>query len=135
MALPIAADEEAVRVRFCGVPGVNVSVAGLELTPAGSPLRVTVTAPVNPFAGTALTLTCWPVLPATSATVAGAAVSEKSGGGAVVVWDTVPQETRVKHSNRQAADAISPNPASCLGVELPIGSLSEEPVVRNGYDS
>lgn len=72
-------------VKFCGVPGVNESVAGLEVTPLGRPLRVTVTVPVNPFTGTALTLTACPAPPATIAAVAGVVVSEKSAAGGVTV--------------------------------------------------
>jgi len=80
VGLPSVAAEEAVMVTFRAVPGVSESVAGLAVTPEGSPVIVSVTIPVKPFAATAFTLTGCPILPATSATVVGVAVKEKSGG-------------------------------------------------------
>jgi hypothetical protein len=50
VALLAAAVEAAVSVTFCAVPGFNISVAGLAVTPVGSPLTATVTIPVKPFA-------------------------------------------------------------------------------------
>jgi hypothetical protein len=47
VAVPMLAEEAAVQVSVTAVPGVNVSVAGLMLTPAGSPDTATVTAPVS----------------------------------------------------------------------------------------
>jgi hypothetical protein len=79
VALPAAAVEAAVKVTFCAVPGIKVSIAGLAVTPAGNPLIATVTAPVKPFDGTALTLTTCPAPPATTEIAEGAADSEKSG--------------------------------------------------------
>ena len=56
VALPDAADDAAVIVTVCAVPGVRVNVAGLAVTPDGSPATVTVTVPVKPFCGAAFTL-------------------------------------------------------------------------------
>ena len=108
VALPDAATEAAVSVTFCAVPGVKESVAGLAVTPEGSPVIATATIPVKPLAGTAFTLIFCPWLPATIATVAGAAVSEKSCGGGEVETelDPPPQEIAARHSNKQAANAI-----------------------------
>ena len=64
VALPTVAFAAAVSVTLCAVPGVSVSVAGFAVTPVGSPLMVTITVAVNPFVGTASTLTDFPVLPA-----------------------------------------------------------------------
>jgi hypothetical protein len=108
-ALPAAAVEAAVRVTFCAVPGVNASVAGLAVTPEGSPAIVTATIPAKPFAGIAFTLICCPWPPATIAAVAGVAVSEKFAGGAVAEteFDPPPQEIGVRLRSRQAATAIA----------------------------
>jgi hypothetical protein len=104
----VTVDEEdiallaALSVMFCALPGVSVSVIGLAVTPAGSPLMVTVTIPVNPFAGTAFTLIACPKPPAVSATVIGANVIEKSAvGGGDCMFEL--QEIRAKHKSRQAA--------------------------------
>jgi hypothetical protein len=106
VALPATAVDAAVSVTFCAVPGADVSVAGLAVTPLGSPLTATVTIPVKPFAGTALTLICWPVPPETSVTVAGVEVSEKSASEFVPRWETLPQDMRARHGNRLAALTI-----------------------------
>ena len=79
MALPAAAEEPAVSVTFCAVPGVNVSVAGCAVTPDGKPVTATLTMFTKPLAGAAFTLIVCPGPPATSVTVAGEEVSEKSG--------------------------------------------------------
>ena len=81
VALPAAAFEAAVRVTFCAVPGGSVSVAGLAVTPEGSPAMVTETVPLKEFNAVARTLTGEPVVPATRVRDVGERVSEKSGGG------------------------------------------------------
>ena len=81
VALPTEAVEAALSVTFCAEPGVNISVAGMAVTPEGSPLIATVTVPVKPFAGIAFTLTVCPAPPAKSATAAGVRVIEKLGEG------------------------------------------------------
>jgi hypothetical protein len=78
VALPDAAEDAAVSVTVCGVPGIKVNVAGLAVTPDGSPATVTLTVPVKPFCAAAFTLTVWPIPPAVSVTVAGVDVSKKS---------------------------------------------------------
>lgn len=111
--LPVAAAGAAVSARFCGVPGVRVSVAGFAVTPAGRPLTATATFPVKPSAGTALTLICWAEPPAVRVRVAGEAVSEKSGGGPAgeivaaitAEWLRVP-EVPVSVTVKLAADAV-----------------------------
>jgi hypothetical protein len=47
----------AVSVVLCAVPGVSMSVAGLAVTPVGSPEIVTVTVPLKEFKAVARTLT------------------------------------------------------------------------------
>jgi hypothetical protein len=104
VALPDAAEDAAVSVTVCAVPGVKVGVAGLAVTPDGSPATETLTVPVKPFCGAAFTLTAWPAPPAVSVTVAGVEVSEKFGdrGGMTAECDPPPQESRVKSENRHA---------------------------------
>ena len=60
-----AALDAAVSVVLCAVPGVNISVAGLAVTPDGSPLIVTLTLPLKEFIAVARTLTLEPDAPAT----------------------------------------------------------------------
>jgi hypothetical protein len=61
---------------------VRVSVAGLAVTPAGSPVRVTATGLEKPFTALAETLMGIPAAPAVRVSEAGAAVRVKSGVGA-----------------------------------------------------
>ena len=75
-------------VTLCGVPGLREIVVGLAVTSAGSPLRATLTVPVNPFNAVAVTCTAWPAPPLVTLRDDGATASEKSGwggGGAVTV--------------------------------------------------
>lgn len=81
VGVPAAALLAAIRVKLCAVPGVNDNVAGLLVTPAGSPVIATATGEANPFAAVAVTLTGCPAPPAVTATVVGATLSEKSGAG------------------------------------------------------
>ena len=46
VAFPTVAFAAAVRVMFCAVPGVRLSVDGLAVTPAGRPLTFTFTVPL-----------------------------------------------------------------------------------------
>jgi hypothetical protein len=91
MTLPAAVPAEAVTVTLCAVPGVKLSVAGFTVTPVGRPVIATLTIPVKPLAGTALTLIACPVPPGISETLAGVALRVKSpaGGGGV---DPPPQD-------------------------------------------
>ena len=79
------ADAPAVRVTFCAVPGVSVNIDGLDVTPAGRPVSETLTDPENPFrALAAMEMDC-PLAPAVRLRLAGATVSEKSGGAAAAL--------------------------------------------------
>jgi hypothetical protein len=82
--LPAVAVLPAVRVTVFATPGDRVSVAGLAVTPVGSPDMATVTIPLNPLDAVAVTLTVWPAPPAVIAKVVGVAIREKSGAGAKV---------------------------------------------------
>lgn len=72
---------------------------GEAVTPAGSPEKVTLTAPVKAFNAVASTCTFEPVCPAIRFNEVGEAVSVKSGPGAatdiarltVAAWDRVPE--------------------------------------------
>src|SRR5208337_962223 len=85
----------------------SVSVGGFAVTPVGSPLIATVTIPVKPFAGTAFTLICCPMLPATSATVAGEGDNEKSAANRSPEKLRIMQDVRGRQKSRDAAKAIS----------------------------
>ncbi len=85
VAVPALAELEADMVRFWAAPGVRVSVDGLAVTPEGNPFTDAVTLEVKPFSALAVTETDFPAAPAVKLRVAGAAVSEKSGDGAVAV--------------------------------------------------
>ena len=97
VGLPGAASEAAVSVTFCAVPGVNESVAGLAVTPEGSPVIATATVPLKEFTAVARTLTCEPDVPATRVRDVGDTVRENSGGGgaAEMVSATVAEWLRV----------------------------------------
>jgi hypothetical protein len=69
----------AVKVMFCAVPAVKVSVAGVAVTPAGNPLSATVTGAENPFIALAVTLTGAPAAPPITEAVVGETPREKSG--------------------------------------------------------
>jgi hypothetical protein len=85
-------------VIVCAVPGTSVSEAGCAVTPVGSPETATVTDPVKPLAGVALTLTGSPVPPATIAMVAGEEVSVKSP--AATGLELPPQESNAKQQRK-----------------------------------
>jgi hypothetical protein len=106
VALPDAADDAAVIVTVCAVPGVRVNVAGLAVTPDGSPATVTVTVPVKPFCGAAFTLMVWPAPPAVSVTVAGVDVSEKFAVRSEVEYDPPPHDSNAMHVKRHTVEAI-----------------------------
>jgi len=99
VTLPAAAVETAVSVTLCALPGVSVSVAGLAVTPAGSPEIETATVPLNEFIAVASTFVLVPVAPADMVSEAGERVREKSAAGAVAEtvaatvteWDREPE--------------------------------------------
>jgi hypothetical protein len=81
VAVDAPVPDAAVSVVLCSVPGVSDKVAGLAVTPFGSPEMVTETVPLKEFNAVAKTLTGEPVVPATRVREVGERVSEKSGGG------------------------------------------------------
>jgi hypothetical protein len=82
VALPLTALAFAVKVTFCGVPGVRVSVDGAAVTPAGKPRPTAMfTLPLKPFTAIAVTAIGSPFAPAVSDRVVGAATRIKSGEG------------------------------------------------------
>ena len=78
------ADALAVNVMLCGVPGIRLNDEGVAVTPAGRPEIATETVPLKPLLAFALTATCWLPDPAVRAMLAGDALREKSGAGAMV---------------------------------------------------
>ncbi len=78
VAVPAAAEDPAVSVKVWAAPGVRVKVDGLAVTPAGSPLRETLTLPENPLSAVAVTEMACPVAPAVRLRVDGEAVRLKS---------------------------------------------------------
>lgn len=63
LAFPACALLPAVRVMFCGVPGVSDTDDGFAVTPAGNPLNATAVVPVKPFSAVAVSCTACPVPP------------------------------------------------------------------------
>jgi len=66
-------------VIVCGVPGARLSVAGVAVTPAGSPETDTETVPLNEFKEFASTEIGAPAPPLVMVADAGVTLSEKSG--------------------------------------------------------
>jgi hypothetical protein len=104
VAVAAPALDAAVNVVLCAVPGTSESVAGLAVTPDGSPATVTLTVPVKPFCAAAFTLTVWPMAPTVRVTVAGVDVSEKSAvrAGFTAERDPPPHDIRATSEDRQA---------------------------------
>ena len=75
----------AANVMLCGVPGARLSVAGVAVTPVGSPDSDTATIPLNAFSAFATTEICAPGAPLVIVAEAGVTPSEKSGTGGVGV--------------------------------------------------
>ena len=73
-----AAALPAVKVIFCAVPGVNVSVAGFAVTPAGRPLSATAIGAENPFMALVSHVTGSPADPPINEAVVGETLREKS---------------------------------------------------------
>jgi hypothetical protein len=139
VALPAAAEGAAVRVTFCAVPGVNESVAGLAVTPEGSPVIATETLPLKEFAAVARTLTFEPAAPATRVSDVGDTVSEKSGGGGgvetvtvtVVEWlrsPDVPVKVTVALPAAAAEAAVRVTFCAVPGVNESVAGLAVTPV-------
>ena len=80
VAFPVAALPAAVRVTFCGVPGVRLKLDGSAVTPDGRPLKATWTVALNPFAGSAFTEITSPVAPCVNVRLGGVRVRVKSFG-------------------------------------------------------
>ena len=94
--MPIVAFDAAVSAMLCGVPGVSASVAGLAVTPVGSPLSVTFTVPVKLLSAVAFIEIGCPGLPAVIDRLPGDAESAKSGAAVTVsavvaVWLKAPE--------------------------------------------
>ncbi len=74
----VAAVAAAVNVIVCVAPGLNVTEAGVAVTPAGSPVSVTATGDENPWIAATEIVTVCPAAPPVKSMVDGVAVSEKS---------------------------------------------------------
>lgn len=81
---PGAAEDEAVKVTLCGVPGVRVSDEGLAVTPDGRPEKVTVTGLLNPFCAVDENWIAVPVWPGVRLRDVGDAEKLKFGAAATV---------------------------------------------------
>ena len=108
----------AVSVTLCAVPGVSDNVAGLLVTPAGSPVIATDTVAEKLLAAVAVTLTGCPATPAVSVTLLGAMVKEKSGvGDGVGVGGVVESEYDPPHetsdSENRAAKPMEFSQENC----------------------
>lgn len=85
VACEAAALDAAANVMLCAAPGARASVAGVAVTPPGSPANDTETFPVKPFAAVAVTEMVPGFAPAVTLRLELERASEKSGDGAVVV--------------------------------------------------
>src|SRR5579872_1309667 len=99
LALALGADADAVRLNCWPAPGERVRVAGDAVTPCGRPAMLTCTAPLNPLAAAAVTVTAWAAPPEVSVALDGLTWSEKSGvegdealtvSASVAAWLNVP---------------------------------------------
>lgn len=82
VAVAAPALDAAANVVLCAVPGTSERVAGLAVTPPGSPVMATATVLLKALAAVARMLTFEPVSPATRVSDAGEAESEKLGADA-----------------------------------------------------
>jgi hypothetical protein len=80
LALPTAAAGPAVTLICCSPPGAMDRVIGVAVTALGKELTVTLTFPVNPFTGEAVTAMVCGAPPGVIATVEGAMARVKSAG-------------------------------------------------------
>jgi hypothetical protein len=106
--LPAAAVAAAVSVTVAATPGLNVTVAGLALTPVGNPEIATATLPVNPLVAVAVRLTVCAAAPAVIVSVVGAAAREKSGAGVGIDPPPPPQPSIPYDTSKKPAPAIVP---------------------------
>jgi len=102
VALPVGVEADVATVNGCGDPALTLKVpAGLTTAPAGRPVIVTDTLPLNPLVGVTETVTSAVVLPTAVVTDDGDAANEKSGGGGPGEDDPPPHDeesspTRIK---------------------------------------
>jgi hypothetical protein len=138
VALPATAADDAASIIDCAVPGVRVRVAGVAVTPEGSPARVTVTGLEKPLTALAVTLTGHPAAPGTSVSELGDTVSVKSGGGVtemvaatVAVWVSAPEAPdKVIVAPPAAADEAATMERFCAvpGVKLSVAGCAVTPL-------
>ena len=98
----------AASVMVRGLPGTRLSVAGVAVTPVGSPDTETATLPLKEFSEFASTEICAPDAPLTIVADAGVTLSEKSGagrGGADCLFTPPHEMTAMQHS-RHATMAV-----------------------------
>lgn len=98
----------AASVTVCGVPGTRLRVAGVAVTPAGSPDTETPTVPLKAFSELASTEIWAPDAPLMIVADAGVALSEKSGtgrGAASCLCSTPPHEMNASQQIMQTTRA------------------------------
>ena len=82
MKFPVAALDEAPKTTDALAPAATLNgLVGFEITPAGSPLKITCTLPVNPLFGLTETLTAELAPPCETETEFAERDREKSGAG------------------------------------------------------
>jgi len=119
------------------VPGVNESVAGLAVTPEGSPVIAMATVPLKEFTAVARTLTFEPDVPATRVRDVGDTVRETSGGGGaemvtamLTVWlvlPAVPLTVTVALPGVAINEAVSTTFCAMPGVNESVDGLAVTP--------
>ena len=99
----------AASMMVCGVPGTRLNVAGVAVTPVGSPDSETETAALNEFREFARTAICAPDAPLTIVAEAGVVLNEKSGlaggDGAAVFFAAPPHEMTARQQSWHARKA------------------------------
>ena len=105
VALPLAADEDAVKLMDCDAPAASVNDEGVAVTPAGRPLMAMAMVPVKPLMAVTESVTDCALPPALRLTAEPVVLREKSGlRPAMEVW---PQPTL--HRARSAKIEVSAN--------------------------
>lgn len=119
VVFPIAALAAAVRVMFCGVPGVRLSVDGFAVTPTGRPLSITFTLPLNPFIGMAFTETIFPAPPCGMARLGGPKVKVNPAAGGAAVTDTAREAECVSDLETPVRVTVA-SPVEALGAAVKV---------------
>jgi hypothetical protein len=120
--------DAAESVMVCGVPGARLSVAGVAVTPVGSPEIETETMPLKEFIEFAVNEICAPDAPLMMVVEAGVALREKSGagGGEAVFIPPPPHEMTARQQSWHARKEANRPGGRLMGV----GNRPKHKIVR-----